>query len=121
MVTESGVPRPFSVLAEEVSASDLQSLLLDVYKSRVRALHESDVLAQTGRQTLFVPSGIDARLFNSFDRTALAGATGFEAVDLSPVFPLGTNFVLGGIDQNKVLRIKKERLSVCRRYTVAGA
>jgi hypothetical protein len=52
---------------------------------------------------LFSPSGIDARILNCFDRHAFEAGGDFEAIDLSPVCPLGTNFVLGGIDQNNVL------------------
>jgi hypothetical protein len=103
IVTESGVPRLFPVLAEEISASDLQSLLLDVYRIRARTIQESDVLARSGRNPLFVPSGIEGRLFNKFDQVAFGAASDFEAVDLSPVCPLGTNFALGGTDQNHVL------------------
>jgi len=46
---------------------------------------------------------MDARILNSFDRVAFAVAEKFDAVELSPVSPLGTNFVLGGIDTNNVV------------------
>jgi hypothetical protein len=48
-------------------------------------------------------SKVDARLLNQFDRTAFQVAQEFEAIELSPVGPLGLNHVLGGIDQNNVL------------------
>ncbi len=100
---ETGIPRLLSVLADEIAASDLKSLLLSVYKNRVQSIHESDVLNRSGRDALFAGSGIDARILNCFDRHAFAAAGDFEAVELSPVCPLATNFVLGGIDQNNVL------------------
>ena len=103
IVAESGIPRLFSALAEEISPGDLQSLLLSVYKSRVQPIPESAVLARMASNNLFVPSSVDARLLNAFDRIAFAAANDFEAVDLSPVCPLGTNRALGGIDQNNVL------------------
>ena len=102
-MAESGIPRLFSALAEEISPGDLQSLLLSVYKSRVQTISESAVLARMARSNLVTPSSVDARLLNAFDRIAFAATNDFEALELSPVCPLGTNFVLGGIDQNNVL------------------
>jgi hypothetical protein len=103
IVAESGLPRLFSVLAEEISPGDLQSLLLSVYKSRVQPIRESAVLARMTSNNLFAPSSVDARVLNAFDRIAFAAASDFEAVEVSPVCPLGTNFALGGIDQNNML------------------
>jgi len=103
IVAETGIPRLFSALAEELSPTDLQSLLLAVYQSRARAVRESGVLAQLVRSPLVSPSSVDARLLNAFDRIAFAAADGFEAVDLSPVCPLGTTSLLGAIDQNSLL------------------
>lgn len=54
-------------------------------------------------EALVAPSSVDARLLNGFDRAAFAAADGFEAVELSPVCPLGTTHVLGAVDQNNVL------------------
>jgi hypothetical protein len=103
IVAEAGIPRLLSVLAQEMPATDLQSLLLAVYKSRVRMIPERVVLARTGQSTLVAPSSVDARLLNSFDRAAFAAAADFEAVELSPVCPLGTQHVLGAVDQNNIL------------------
>jgi hypothetical protein len=105
IVTESGIPRLFMALAEDLSPSDLQSLLIGVYQKRARALKEAAprVLARHERSPLFAPSEVDARLIHAFDRVAFAEAQGFEAIELSPVSPLGTSYALGGIDQNNVL------------------
>ena len=81
IVAESGMPRLFPVLAEELSPSDLQSLLLAVHKARVRSIREPEILARAGRNALFGPSDVDARVLNGFDRMAFAAAEGFEAVD----------------------------------------
>lgn len=103
IVGESGVPRLYSSLAEDLSASDLQSLLLEVFRFRARAGTEPDLLARYKRSQLTAPSAVSARLLNTFDRVAFQTAAEFEAVDLSPVSPLGTAQLLGGIDQNNVL------------------
>jgi hypothetical protein len=103
IMEETGMPRLFAVLADELSPGDLQSLLLAVYRERAQRVTEPDALARYERATLVAPSTVDARLLNEFDRIAFAAARDFEAVDLSPVCPLGASFALGGIDQNNVL------------------
>jgi hypothetical protein len=103
ILAKTGMPRLPVALAEELSPSDLQSLLLSVYRHRVQAIHEPGLLAQADRSALTVPSDIDARLLNRFDQIAFAAAAEFEAIDLSPVSPLGATCVLGGIDQSNVL------------------
>jgi len=100
---ETGIPRLFSVLAEELPASDLQSLLLQVYQARARAGREPDLLTRFTRSPLTAPSSVTARQLNTFDRVAFETAADFEGVELSPVCPLGTATLLGGIDQNNVL------------------
>jgi hypothetical protein len=102
IIAESEIPQLFSVLASDLPLSDLQSLLMEVYRARVADLRESDVTDRTGR-ALLAPSKIDARLLNEFDRIAFETAAEFEAIELSPVAPLGLTRVLGGIDQNSVL------------------
>lgn len=103
IVAEAGMPQLLSALAEQLSPADLQSLLMSVYRARVQTSRESGVLARAGASALFSASSVDARLLNAFDRVAFGAAADFEAVELAPVCPLGTNFVLGGVDQNNVL------------------
>src|SRR5271163_4405724 len=83
---ETGWPRLFPVLAQDLAGSDLQSLLLEVYKTRASAISGPQLLEKAGRG-LVAPSGVDARLFLEFDRAAFEVAAGFEAIELSPVAP----------------------------------
>lgn len=98
----TGVPRLADILAEELSGSDLQSLLLHVFQRRAGGLREHGLMAASER-ALLAPSGVSARRLNQFDQAAFTVAGSFEAVDLSPAAPLGLNHVLGEIDQNNVL------------------
>ncbi len=102
ILAETGVPKLFSVLAEELPLSDLQSLLLEVYQARSETLSEKDLVARAQRG-LMTPSKVDARLLHQFDQAAYHAAEGFEAVELSPMGPLGLNRVLGDVGQNNVL------------------
>jgi hypothetical protein len=99
---QTGIPRLFPVLSEEIALSDLQSLLMHVYQARTAKSSESDLRRGAGRG-LVAASKVDARLLNEFDKTAFQIGAEFEAIELSPVGPLGLNHVLGRIDQNNVL------------------
>jgi hypothetical protein len=99
---ETGVDRLDGILAKDLSASDLQSLLLGVFHARAGAMDEADVVASSARPML-ASSRVDARLLNRFEQVGFGVAREFEAVELSPVSALGLNRVLGAIDQNNVL------------------
>jgi ribosomal protein S18 acetylase RimI-like enzyme len=90
-------------LARGLAPSDLQSLLLHVFRRRSANRKPADLLAQYERAPFVRPSAVDARTLGDLERAALACAPGFEAVELAPVAPLGINAVLGAIDQNNVL------------------
>ena len=102
VAADTGIPRLFPALSQEIALSDLQSLLMRVYQARTANFDESDV-RRTAERDLVGASKVDARLFNRFDFTAFEVAREFEAIELSPVGPLGMNRVLGGIDQNNVV------------------
>jgi len=102
IASETGVPRLATVLSGELRPSDLQSLLLHVYQKRAAGIGESKLIQGYGRP-LLKPSGLDGRLFHQFDNAAFSAAQAFEAIELSPVCPLGLNQVLGEIGQNNVL------------------
>jgi hypothetical protein len=83
--------------------SDLSSLLLEVVRRRSEGRSPAELLAQYRRGGAPLPSPTDARATAEVERLALAAADGFEALDLSPVAPVGLNVVLGGIDQMNTL------------------
>jgi len=100
---QSDMPRLFDLLAGSLPLSDLQSLLLEVFRRRASRQTPAGVLARAARAGLVAPSDVDARLLHRVERCAFEAAARFEAVELSPVLPLASHAVLGGIDQNNVL------------------
>jgi hypothetical protein len=100
---EAGVPGIAEVLAERVSPADLRSLLLHVYRAHAARRQPAALMAQYERDATVAPAAADARTLHALDGLAFNAAEGFEALELAPVEPLGTNAVLGGIDQNNVL------------------
>ncbi len=102
IAAQTGVPNLPAILSEELSSSDLQSLLLHVYGERTSLLREAGLMQRADRD-LLQPSKIDARLLHTFEGAAFEAAAGFEAIELAPVCPLGLSRVLGEIHQNNVL------------------
>lgn len=93
----------FEQLAATIAGSELQSLLLEVMRRRAAARTPADVLAQYRRDRFVRPCPIDQRVLVELDSHLLAAAEGFDAIELSPVTPLGTSSTVGPTDQHKVL------------------
>jgi hypothetical protein len=94
---------PLERLARELAPTDLQSLMLHVYRERSARRAPAELLAQYARSTLVQPSTVDGRRIRELEEIAFAAARAFEALELAPVAPLGLNRVLGEIDQNNCL------------------
>jgi hypothetical protein len=93
----------FEQLAERLPGTVLQSVLLEVMRRRAQARTPHAVLAQYERDKFVRPAAIDQRTFVALDTQLLAAADGFEAIELSPVAPLGTSSTVAPTDQNRVL------------------
>jgi hypothetical protein len=94
---------PVEGLTERLSATDLQSLMLHVYRERSRMKTPADLMSAYERASMVRPSTVDARALAEIARLAFECAAGFQGLQLAPLAPLGTNAVLGQIDQNNCL------------------
>src|SRR5262245_24334033 len=86
-----------------MAGSELHSLLLEVMRRRANARTPHEVLAQYRRDRFVRPAVIDQRVTVELDAHLLAAAQGFEAIELSPVAPLGTCSTMAPTDQHRVL------------------
>ena len=93
----------FDRLANELAGSELGSVLLEVMQQRAGSRTMPELLAQYERDSFVRPAGIDLRTSNAIDADFLEAAAAFEAIELSPVTPLGTCSVVALTDQNRVL------------------
>jgi len=93
----------FEQLAEGLAGSELQSVLLEVMRRRARGRTPAEVLAQYRRDRFTAPATVDQRTFVEIDGHLLAAAAGFEAIELSPVAPLGTCSAMAPTDQHRVV------------------
>jgi len=90
-------------LAEGLPPSRLWSLLLEVAESRAARRRLSDLVEQWDRDRFVQLSIVDQRTLVDLDRHLLAAASDFDAIELSPIAPLGVCSAMGRASQNKVL------------------
>ncbi len=94
----------FSTLSKNLNPSDLQSLLIEVYKSRAEALNSQSLMKTWSNNRFVCPSPADPRLINKFDGIAFSLLPeDVKIIELSPVAPLGTCSSLAPVDQKKIV------------------
>ena len=102
-IVERVGPEAFEQLASGLAGSDLHSVLLEVMQRRAAGRSSADVLAQYLRDDFCVPASVDLRTAYEVDAHLLAAAHQFEALDLSPVAPLGVSSTVAQTSQHRVL------------------
>lgn len=97
---ESGVAGLASILSG-LSPTDLQSLMLAVYKQHASQRQPAQLLAAYEESRFVQPAAVEPTRFNEWECVAFSSLPdGFEALILSPVCPLGTNSVVALVDQD---------------------
>jgi hypothetical protein len=93
-----------AVLEDELSPTDLQTLLLDLAKTRADRLEPPSVRQRWERDRFVRPSPIDPHQLADTDlRLWRLLPPEFVGLALSPVTPLGTCAAVKAVDQNRVL------------------
>ncbi len=98
---ESGVSGLISILAERLTPTDLQSLLLEVYRVRAKRIRPSELLSNYQDNRFVRPSATSPTSLLKWEQVALSTLPPeFQPLELSPVCPLGTNSIVAPVDQN---------------------
>ena len=98
---KAGIPGLVSILAEQLSPTDLQSLLLEVYRLRSSRLQPASVLSDYESNRFVRPAAVSPTSLLRWEQIAFSHLPQeFQPIALSPVCPLGTNAVVAGVDQN---------------------
>jgi len=102
---KAGLPGLVEQLHRRLSGSELNTLLLELFRRRAADLGTPQVLQQFGANRFVKPSPIDQGEYLAYDATLVRRAKerGFRALQLSPLAPLGTCSVLGPVAQNNVV------------------
>lgn len=104
ITSESGVPELFDVLAERISPTDLQSLLIAVYRRRASNRTPGDVVRQYSTNRYVQPSGVSPVKAAALDQLAFSLLpNGYQPIELSPLSPFGSCSALGPVDQNRII------------------
>lgn len=96
-------PRAREALASGLPASELWSFLLGVVEARAVARTPASLREQWAQDRFVQPCSVDQRALLALDAHLLAAADGFEAVELSPVAPLGVCASVSLASQNKIV------------------
>jgi hypothetical protein len=98
---EAGIEGLVEALSKQLSPTDLQSLLIEVYRRRADTLTPRDLLYQYRHDRFVQPTQASPTAQLDFDRLAYSLLPpGFEPIELSPVAPLGTCSVVSTVSQN---------------------
>jgi hypothetical protein len=98
------VPDLLEILTQRLTQSDLQSLLLEVYRRRVGTLTPRHLLQQYEGNRFVQPAAVNPRQLLEFDRLAYSLLpSSFEVLELSPVCPLGTSSVVAPVHQDNAV------------------
>jgi hypothetical protein len=101
---ESGIPGLAYILAERLSPTDLQSLLMEVYRQRVERLQPAVVLDNHAKDRLTRPADLSPLTMLEWERIAFSELPAeAEPLILSPVTALGTNAAVARVNQNKAM------------------
>jgi hypothetical protein len=93
----------YTALAQGLAASELWSLLLGVAEQRAAQRSAAQVQQQWERDRFVCPAYVDQRTLNQLDGHLLAAASVFEALELSPLAPLGSCSAIALASQNKIV------------------
>ena len=100
IIRELGAADLVDSLSEKLSGAELHSLLLAVLKRRIGKIEPSHL---TRPNAVAQACELDGRLLNEVERVSYGVASQFEAMELSPLAPLGAVATLTGLDQGNVL------------------
>lgn len=105
IVSRRGIQEIVDVLNNDLSGSELNSVLLDVFNKRVQRETAASLLHKYERNKLVRPYDTDLVKFKEYELNCykILAASGFDPIELSPVAQMGTSSVLATVDQMKVL------------------
>lgn len=105
ILNEPAVASAFEVLANELSGSDLRSLLLAVASERASRVEPAGALRQLQLDRFCEPSDLDAVALATVGARAieLADDDYFDPVQLSPLAPFGASSAFSAVPQNNVV------------------
>lgn len=102
---KTGIPDLARLLADRLTGSELNSLLLEVFDLRVRTATPAQLLRQYLTNRFVQPAATDMvpLLALEMDSLLFLQARGYQPLELSPVAPFGSCSVVGTVSQDKIV------------------
>lgn len=94
-----------TLLTEQISGSDLNTLLLKVFHEKAGKSSPNDLLKRYTENRFVQPANTDPLQLKQLEMDILKAAVnqGVSPLQLSPVAPLGCTSIVGTVDQNKTI------------------
>ena len=101
----AGIPGLVEGLADKLSGSELNSLLLEVYRRKAAGIKPAELLAQYRKNRLVHPGSLDMIELLELELRVLGFMRdrGYRPIELSPVAQFGSCSVVATVDQHKVI------------------
>ena len=105
LAKKMGYPNLVDDLSSKLSGSELNTLLLELFRMRAKKITPAELLKQFEKNRFASPSQVDTINFMEFEMRCLnlAKTRGFKPITLSPLTPFGTCSAVAFVDQNNVL------------------
>lgn len=105
ILKKSGHEDILDILAHKLTASELNSLLLELYKMKAEELTPPELLNGYISNRFVKPAAVDPREYLPLEAAIyrIADTYSFTPIELSPVAQLGTCSAIATVNQNKVL------------------
>ncbi|MGO4548501.1 hypothetical protein AB4Z29_27305 [Paenibacillus sp. 2TAB23] len=105
IMRELGHDKVIEMLTERIPASDLNSLLLEVFRQKTNQTTPKELLKKYEANRFVHPAEADTLTLKQLELETLriASEQSFSAIQLSPAAPLGSCSVIATVDQNKVI------------------
>ena len=105
IISKFDLPEIVKILSDELSGSELNTILLEVFNRRIQQETPSSLLNKYEGNKLVKPANIDVLRYKEQELTCykVLASRGFEPIEHSPAAQLGTSSVVATVDQKKVL------------------
>ncbi len=104
VLKKTGVPNLVEILSDQLTPSELQSLMLEVYNQQARQVRLKKLLDEYLNSRFTIPSEIPQSQYIKFDSIVLDCLPAYyETLDISPVAPIGTCSAMSNLSQNRII------------------
>ncbi len=107
---KTGIPQLAGLLAERLSGSELNSLLLEVFDKKTKNIRPAVLLRKYQANRFVQPAGTDMIRSLSLEIRTLEFLRDrcFQPVELSPAAPLGSCSIVGTVSQDKIVSATRD-------------